>query len=98
MVQGKKLYWNEYGVGGGTSQNGDVKATTAAEAAEYPFFGVFGQYTKANDPWQLYDVNSPPPTLDYLHYFYNQTIAYLNSGGVSLPACLLQGAVTFWAF
>lgn len=71
-------------MGGGTNQNGAVKATTAAEAAEYPFFGVFGQYTRDNDPWQLYDANNAPPTRQYLDYFYNQTIAYLNSGGVSV--------------
>ena len=46
-AQGKKLYWNEYGVGGGTNQDGEVKALTAADAAEYPFFGVFGTYTQA---------------------------------------------------
>ena len=68
-------------MGGGTNQNGQVKATTAAQAAEYPFFGVFGQYTQANDPWNLYEPNSPPPTREYLFYFYNMTIAYLNSGG-----------------
>ena len=93
ILQGKKLYWNEYGVGGGTSQNGNVKATTAAEAAQYPFFGVFGQYTRDNDPWQLYDANNAPPTRQYLNYFYNQTIAYLNSGGVSaqlLPSLVLH--------
>lgn len=36
---GKGLHWIEFGVGGGTSANGDQKATTAEEAAFTPFFG-----------------------------------------------------------
>ena len=34
----------QFGVGGGASPNGDVKATTAEEAAYYPFWGVWGEY------------------------------------------------------
>ncbi|KAK9785590.1 hypothetical protein WJX73_003263 [Symbiochloris irregularis] len=85
--QGKKLYWNEYGVGGGTNQNGQVPATTAAEAAATPFFGVFGTYACDTDPWQLCDgpnVNGP---LSYLEYFFNMTVAYVNSGGKGSPDC-----------
>lgn len=40
------------GVGGGISQNGDVPATTADEAASRPFFGIFGVYNASTDPWQ----------------------------------------------
>ena len=49
-AQGKELWWNEYGVGGGASQNGNVPAKTAAQAAATPFFGVFGAYQKARRP------------------------------------------------
>ena len=83
-MQGKPLYWNEYGLGGGSNQNGQVKATTAEEAAANPFFGVFGIYSRANDPWVLYDLNQASPVRDYLRYFYNQTIAYAQQTGVRL--------------
>jgi hypothetical protein len=78
-AQGKELWWNEYGVGGGASQNGNVPAKTAAQAAATPFFGVFGAYQKARDPWQTPEVKA------YNHYFYQQTLAYLDSRGVSPP-------------
>jgi hypothetical protein len=77
LGQGKKLYWMEYGVGGGRSQMGNVKATTASEAAATPFFGVFGDYRASTDPWKV------PAIRDYMHYFYAQTINYLRSEGVS---------------
>ena len=76
-AQGKELWWNEYGVGGGASQDGNTPAKTAEQAAATPFFGVFGGYVKARDPWQT------PQVKDYNHYFYRQTLAYLDSRGVS---------------
>ncbi|GAB4813506.1 hypothetical protein N2152v2_000552 [Parachlorella kessleri] len=36
--KGKSIHYIEFGVGGGTSANGDTKATTAEEAAFTPFF------------------------------------------------------------
>jgi hypothetical protein len=79
--KGKKLYWNEYGLGGGTSQDGRSKAVTARDAAATPFFGVSGRYSKAKDPWTLYDPATPNPVRDYLRYFYSKTIAYANARG-----------------
>jgi hypothetical protein len=35
-------------VGGGVHQNGSVPAKTAAEAAQFPFFGIWGSYNPAN--------------------------------------------------
>lgn len=65
-------------------QDGNQKATTAAQAAGTPFFGVFGPYTKARDPWQT------PAVRSYNHYFYQKTVEYLNSRGVrNLPPFLL---------
>ena len=75
-MQGKELWWNEFGVGGGASQDGNTPAKTAVQAAATPFFGVFGLYTAARDPWQT------PEVKDYNHYFYQQTVAYMNSRGV----------------
>ena len=81
-LQGKPLYWNEYGVGGGNNQNGAVKATTAEQAAANPYFGVFGSYSRATDPWVLYDLSQPSPVRDYLRYFYQQTVQYAEQTGV----------------
>ena len=60
-------------------QEGNEKATTAAQAAGTPFFGIFGAYTKARDPWQA------PAVRGYNHYFYRKALEYLNSRGVSHP-------------
>lgn len=38
-AKGKGVHFIEFGVGGGTSDRGDTKATTAEEAAYTPFFG-----------------------------------------------------------
>ena len=76
---GKKLYWNEYGVGGGTTQDGKNKALTAQQAAATPFFGVSGRYNRSRDPWTLFDPVTPNPVRDYLRYFYGQTLNYASS-------------------
>jgi ribosomal protein S27E len=41
------LILSEYGVGGGVHQNGSVPAKTAADAAQFPFFGIWGSYNPA---------------------------------------------------
>lgn len=51
-------------------------AQTAAQAAHYPFFGIWGPYRAEMDPWQL-AAKQPPPPRQYLWYFYNQTAQYL---------------------
>lgn len=42
---GKEIHFIEFGVGGGITQEGTEPARTAAEAAYYPYFGIFGAYT-----------------------------------------------------
>ena len=59
-----------------------VKATTAADAAAYPFYGVFGVYTRENDPWEMWSATLSS-SRQYRRYLYNMTAAYLRSGGVS---------------
>ncbi|KAL4438699.1 hypothetical protein ABPG77_006303 [Micractinium sp. CCAP 211/92] len=81
LAAGKEIHWSEFGVGGGTSPQGDQKAATAEEAAYTPFFGMSGAYTRAKDPFILYDLSQPSPVRDYARYFYNQTAAYLRQGG-----------------
>ncbi len=77
--KGKYVHFSEYGLGGGVSQNGDVKASDAAGAAKFPFFGLFGAYSRENDPWVLYDLAKPSAVRDYLRYFYGKTLEYLKN-------------------
>ena len=77
IKKGKKVHFSEYGLGGGSSQNGDVKAKTAEEAALYPFFGIFGGYRRDTDPWELAYLDRPSPVRDYQRYFYTKTLEYL---------------------
>ena len=51
---GTELVFNEFGVGGGASVVGDQPARTVTQAADYPFFGVYGPYTRKLDPWRTY--------------------------------------------
>uniref|UniRef100_A0A383W7Z6 Glycoside hydrolase family 5 domain-containing protein n=1 Tax=Tetradesmus obliquus TaxID=3088 RepID=A0A383W7Z6_TETOB len=82
--QGKALILSEYGVGGGVHQNGSVPAKTAAEAAQFPFFGIWGSYSPAIDPW-----NTTAPedkhieVRDWRRRFYKETSRWLMDGGGS---------------
>ena len=78
IQKGKHLHLSEYGVGGGVSQNGNVKAIDAAGAAATPFFGIFNTYSTQTDPWMLYDLSKPSPVRDYERYFYDRTLDYLS--------------------
>lgn len=40
-----------------------------------------GPYTRAKDPFLLWDLSRPSPVRDYARHFYNQTAAYLAQGG-----------------
>lgn len=53
-----------------------LEPQTAAQAAHYPFFGIWGPYRSEMDPWQL-AAKKPPPPREYLWFFYNQTAQYL---------------------
>ena len=46
--------YNEFGCGGGASVSGDAPARTVEDAEAYPFFGVYGPYTRKLDPWRNY--------------------------------------------
>eukprot|EP01025_Chloroclados_australasicus_P021362 TRINITY_DN2248_c0_g1_i2.p1 TRINITY_DN2248_c0_g1~~TRINITY_DN2248_c0_g1_i2.p1 ORF type:complete len:458 (+),score=41.31 TRINITY_DN2248_c0_g1_i2:706-2079(+) len=84
LQDGKELHFSEYGVGGGTSIGGGVQATTEAEVAATPFFGVYGPYRKSTDPWGMY-LDYLTPARKYLHYYYNQTINMVSKGIVVNP-------------
>eukprot|EP01026_Neomeris_dumetosa_P040013 TRINITY_DN33028_c0_g1_i13.p1 TRINITY_DN33028_c0_g1~~TRINITY_DN33028_c0_g1_i13.p1 ORF type:complete len:316 (+),score=40.88 TRINITY_DN33028_c0_g1_i13:404-1351(+) len=76
LNKGKEMNFVEYGVGGGTDRFGVDMATTAAEVAITPFFGIYGAYTKALDPWKLYQDDPIPETRQYMHYYFNQTAEF----------------------
>lgn len=40
-----------------------------------------GPYTKASDPFLLWDLSRPSPVRDYQRWFYRQLAAYLAQGG-----------------
>ena len=80
---GTELVFSEYGVGGGTSQNGDVAAKTAQEAAETPFFGISADaYTCEKDPFDMcHAADTVNSVRDYRRYFYNKTAEYFALDG-----------------
>lgn len=71
LMMTKEFIFAEYGLGGGKSQNGDERATTAAEAAKTPFFTIFN-YTPANNPWAI------PAVRDYRRRYFTETIRLLS--------------------
>eukprot|EP00878_Enallax_costatus_P043255 GHUV01051117.1.p2 GENE.GHUV01051117.1~~GHUV01051117.1.p2 ORF type:complete len:160 (+),score=50.77 GHUV01051117.1:74-481(+) len=80
--KGKALVLSEYGVGGGISQNGNVPATTADEAGEFPFFGIFGNYNPATDPWKTAEPETKQIEVrDWRRHFYKETFRWLMDGG-----------------
>jgi hypothetical protein len=74
---GTELVFNEFGVGGGASVVGDQPARTVLQAADYPFFGVYGPYTRKLDPWRTYLPGG-------LHTLYTQSPAALQIASISL--------------
>lgn len=80
--QGKALVLSEYGVGGGVNQNGSVPATTAAEAAQFPFFGIWGSYNPATDPWKTITPETQQIEVrDWRRRFMKETSRWLMAGG-----------------
>lgn len=63
---------DQTGIGGGANQNGWVKAETALQAAQTPYFGISANpYQRALDPFLNAEVAG------YRDYFYQQVSAYL---------------------
>lgn len=80
-AEGVVLRWGEFGVGGGTSNNGDAPARTAAEAAYTPFFGIQGPYTCGKDPFDLCHPDKANEVRDYRRAYYTAAAEYLGGGG-----------------
>jgi hypothetical protein len=79
---GKELVFNEFGIGGGVSVTGDAPARTVEQASSFPFFGVYGPYTRRLDPWRNY---LPPyvvsGTREYMHDWYRAASVWLQRKG-----------------
>jgi hypothetical protein len=80
----KALVLSEYGVGGGISQDGSVPATSAAEAGQFPFFGMWGSYSPKIDPWRTIEPESTHIEVrDWRRRFFKETSRWLMTGGGS---------------
>jgi hypothetical protein len=49
---GLRLHCSEVGIGAGRDGAGNSPAVTRAQAAATPYFGIYGEYRVARDPWQ----------------------------------------------
>eukprot|EP00775_Hariotina_reticulata_P004880 gene4880-5125_t len=79
---GKEFIFNEFGTGGGVSPTGDTPARTAQQAANMPYFGVYGAYTRNLDPWRSYlPENILCGTRDYLEDWYAAAAIWLSRKG-----------------
>eukprot|EP00878_Enallax_costatus_P019257 GHUV01020312.1.p1 GENE.GHUV01020312.1~~GHUV01020312.1.p1 ORF type:complete len:402 (+),score=61.33 GHUV01020312.1:254-1459(+) len=81
-VQGKEFILSEYGIGGGSNQNGAVPARTADVARDNAYFGVFGTYDRRFDPWMGYLPNTViADTKQYLEDWYRGAALWLSRKG-----------------
>jgi len=71
------LVYGEIGLGGGSSYKGLTRASTAAEVALKPFFGVYGEHDPATDPWAL------PANAALRREFYAKLAAWLAPGAAN---------------
>jgi hypothetical protein len=67
------LQYSEFGIGGGNSYAGTTPASTPAEVALRPFFGVYGAYNPAKDPWQV------PANRAFLREYYAKALQWLSA-------------------
>ena len=65
------LQYSEFGIGGGNSYAGTTAAKTPGEVALRPFFGVYGAYNPATDPWQV------PANRAFLREYYSKAVQWL---------------------
>lgn len=55
---GHELHFSEAGVGGGICNEGNCPAKTFAEAVQTPYFGIFGEFNPATNPWGTPEMQS----------------------------------------
>ena len=74
---GKFFIWNEFAIGGGISECGNVTATNGVDAGLFPWLGATSTYTKATDPWQNPTVGA------YMRDYYRKGLQLLGLGGIN---------------
>ncbi|WIA33971.1 hypothetical protein OEZ86_007066 [Tetradesmus obliquus] len=70
-----ELQYSEFGLGGGGSYGGGQVARSPGEVALRPFFGIYGPYNPASDPWSI------PSNRAFLREFYSKALAWLADPG-----------------
>lgn len=82
------IHYAETGVGGGAAQDGRTPASTADQAAFYPYWGIQGPHRCDLDPFKMCECDqvtgacgSDNPVRDYRRNFYQGFSDYLNQGG-----------------
>lgn len=79
---GKFYIMNEFAIGGGISECGNVKATNGRDAGLFPWLGSTVTYTQATDPWENYKgPNARVPARDYMRKYYQAALKLLSTGG-----------------
>eukprot|EP00775_Hariotina_reticulata_P013864 gene13864-13986_t len=66
-----ELQYSEFGLGAGGSYGGNQMASNPDQVAVRPFFGVYGPYSEARDPWS--NVNNRA----FLREFYSKALQWL---------------------
>ncbi|GBF88099.1 hypothetical protein Rsub_00811 [Raphidocelis subcapitata] len=67
-----ELHYSEFGLGGGGAYAGASVAQGPGEVALRPFFGIYGPYARATDPWAL------PANKAFQREFYEKAAAWLS--------------------
>jgi hypothetical protein len=70
-----ELQYSEFGIGGGNSYSGLTMARSPSEVALRPFFGVYGVYKSAEDPWKI------PANKAFLREYYTKALQWLADPG-----------------
>ena len=76
IASGKKFFFKEWGLGGGTFKGNGGLAESAQDAANNPYYHVNLPYTKDNNPWGKPDVKA------YRDFWLDQSLKYLGQGGI----------------
>lgn len=76
-----ELHYSEFGIGGGGRYSGGAVAATPAEVALRPFFGIYGPYARARDPWAL------PANGEFRREFYAKAAAWLAEPNMTTYRC-----------
>ena len=78
---GKFWIWNEFAIGGGISECGNVTASNGPDAGLFPWLGSTSTYTAATDPWKNAGVR------EYMRDYYRAGLKLIGMGGIDYKVC-----------